>query len=222
MDGPRAGAAALDAAKADLVAYGRRMVRDGLALGTAGNLSTRVGTMVAITPSGMPYEAIEPDDVCIVGLDGTQHAGNGAVSSEWPMHRLVYGATDAGAVVHTHSPEVIALSASCSELPAIHYAIAQLGGPVRVAPYTRFGTEHLAEQASAALAGRRAAILQNHGAVTYGASLAEAYERARLLEWLAATYRKALQYGSPRVLTTEELDDVRTEMRRLRYGGGAS
>lgn len=217
-----AGAAALDAAKLELVAFGRRMVRDGLAFGTAGNLSVRIGDVVAITPSSLPYDLVEPDDVCIVGADGAKRSGRGAVSSEWPMHWLVYSTTDAGAVVHTHSPEVVALSTARSELPAIHYAITRLGGPVRVAAYTRFGSDLLAEHASAALAGRSAAILQNHGAITYGATLADAYERAGLLEWLAATYRRALQYGTPRILTTDELDEVRAEVRRRRYGDAAA
>lgn len=221
MVGVRVDAAALGAAKEDLVAYGRRMVREGLAFATAGNLSVRVGNVVAITPSSMPYDAVEPDDVCIVGIDGEKQAGRGAVSSEWPMHWLVYSTTNAGAVVHAHSPEVVALSAALKELPAIHYAITRLGGPVRVADYTRFGSDRLAEHALAALTGRTAAILQNHGSIAYGDTLVEAYERAGLLEWLAGTYRRALQYGSPRVLTTAELDEVRAEVRRRRYGGVA-
>ena len=80
------------------------------------------------------------------------------------MHLAVYAATGAAAVVHTHSPEVIALSAARPELPAIHYAITALGGPVRVAPYVRFGSAGLAAAAVGALAGRSAVILRNHGA----------------------------------------------------------
>ena len=114
------------------------------------------------------------------------------------MHLAIYAATKAAAVVHTHSPEVVALSASRPELPAIHYAITGLGGPVRVAPYVRFGSEGLAAAAVEALDGRSAVILRNHGAVTYGRDLAQAYERALLLEWLARTYRLALSYGNPR------------------------
>lgn len=137
------------------------------------------------------------------------------------MHWEVYSTTDAGAVVHTHSPEVIALSVTCEELPAVHYAIARLGGPVRVAPYTRFGSEGLAHGARSALEGHTAAILQNHGAITYGPTLREAYDRAALLEWLAGVYRRALQYGTPRLLTDAELDEVVAEARRRRYGDAA-
>ena len=218
MVAPVRDAQVLDAARGQLVEYGRRLGTDGLAFGSAGNLSVRVGEVVVITPSSMPYEAVDACDLCVVAPDGTKLAGRGSISSEWPMHWAVYSTTDAGAVVHTHSPEVIALSATCDELPAIHYAIARLGGPVRVAPYTRFGSERLANGARAALEGRSAAILQNHGAITYGPTLQEAYERAALLEWLAGTYRRALQYGSPRLLTAVELEEVVAEVRRRRYG----
>ena len=125
------------------------------------------------------------------------------------MHLAIYAATKAGrAVVHTHSPEVIALSAGRDELPAIHYAITGLGGPVRVAPYVRFGSAGLAASAVTALDGRSAVILRNHGAVTYGRDLAQAYDRALLLEWLARTYRLALSYGEPAILSAAELDEV--------------
>jgi L-fuculose-phosphate aldolase len=134
------------------------------------------------------------------------------------MHLAIYAATSAAAVVHTHSPEVIALSATRSELPAIHYAITSLGGPVRVAPYLRFGSAGLAAAATAALADRSAVILRNHGAVSYGRDLAQAYDRALLLEWLARTYRLALCYGDPATLSARQLDDVAAEMRRRRYG----
>jgi L-fuculose-phosphate aldolase len=120
--------------------------------------------------------------------------------------------------VHTHSAEVIALSAANDELPAVHYAIAGLGGPIRVAGYTRFGSAGLAEAAVAALADRSAAILENHGAICYGRTLSEAYDRALLLEWLARVFRLACSYGEPHILTQAELDEVSAEARRRRYG----
>ena len=227
----------LAAARAELVTYGIRLLADGLSVGSAGNLSVRVGDTVAITPSGVPYPDMRAADLCLVTPDGAPLAGNGAPlaengaqfaednagqrttpSSETPMHLAIYAATGAGAVVHTHSPEVIALSASRPELPAIHYAITALGGPVRVAPYQRFGSVRLAAAAVAALDGRAAVILRNHGAVTHGADLAQAYERALLLEWLARTYRLALSYGEPAVLSADELDEVVAESRRRSYG----
>jgi L-fuculose-phosphate aldolase len=210
-------------ARAQLVSYGARLLADGLAVGSAGNISVRAGGVVAITPSGIPYGQMQAADVCLVTLAGRQlPGGTGEApeipSSETPMHLAVYAATDAAAVVHTHSPEVIALSAARPELPAIHYAITALGGPVRVAPYVRFGSTGLAAAAVGALAGRSAVILRNHGAVTYGRDLAQAYDRAVLLEWLARTYRLALFYGGPATLSAAELDEVMAETRRRHYG----
>ena len=234
----------LQAARAQLVSYSARLLDDGLAVGSAGNMSVRAGDIVAITPSGVSYAEMRPQDICLVAMDGTRQPdaadpdngpgkasdsdpgsdpgrdpGNGETpSSETPMHLAIYAATEAAAVVHTHSPEVVALSASRQELPAIHYAITGLGGPVRVAPYVRFGSAGLAAAAVAALDGRSAVILRNHGAVTYGRSLAQAYDRALLLEWLARTYRLALSYGEPSILSAAELDEVTAESRRRRYG----
>jgi len=233
----------LQAARAQLVSYSARLLDDGLAVGRAGNMSVRVGDVVAITPSGISYADMRPADVCLLTLAGTEFPagpefpdgtelpagtapGNQETpSTETPMHLAIYAATSARAVVHTHSPEVIALSASREELPAIHYAITGLGGPVRVAPYVRFGSAGLAAAAVHALDGRQAVILRNHGAVTYGRDLAQAYERAVLLEWLARTYRLALSYGEPAILSDEALDEVAAETSRRRYGerrGGRS
>ncbi len=210
----------LRAARAQLVSYSARLLDDGLAVGSAGNMSVRISDQIAITPSGVSYAEMRPEDVCLVTLDGAEPAGlaQETPSSETPMHLAIYAATKAGAVVHTHSPEVIALSAAREELPAIHYAITGLGGPVRVAPYVRFGSAGLAAAAVKALDGRSAVILRNHGAVTYGRDLAQAYDRALLLEWLARTYRLALSYGKPAILSAAELDEVTAESRRRRYG----
>lgn len=213
----------LTAQRNDLTAFGRRLQPDDLAEGTSGNLSARVGELVAITPSGVPYGDITPDDICLVQLaDGAQVAGQRGAgrrpSTETPMHLAVYRATDAVAVVHTHSPYVVALSTVLDELPAVHYAMADLGGPVRVAGYARFGTEQLAGNAIAALAARRAVILRNHGALTYGPSLARAYGRAQVLEWLARVYWYARLAGTPRTLDPAALDEVAEATRAIGYG----
>ena len=208
----------MQAAREQLAQYCARMVADGLAVGAAGNLSVRLGELIAITPSGIGYDDLTPADICVLTLRGEEVEAPETPSSELPMHLAVYGATGAAAVVHTHSAEVVAVSATCDQLPAVHYAITRLGGPVRVAPYTRFGSAGLADAALAALDGRQAAILQNHGAVCYGADLAAAYDRALLLEWLARVYRLARAHGEPRILSQAELDEVAAEARRRRYG----
>src|SRR5690606_18483829 len=98
------------AAAEELVAYGRRMNPDGLAVGPAGNLSVRRDGVVAITPSQVRYDEITPEQICFVRLDGEHVGGEGRLSSETPMHLSVYRSTTAAAVVHTHSPRAVAAS----------------------------------------------------------------------------------------------------------------
>jgi L-fuculose-phosphate aldolase len=219
---PRDQVPAFQQERESLVAYARQMAADGLADGMSGNLSVRAGDLVAITPSGVPYQDMGPADICLVRLaDGAPHGtARRRPSTETPMHAAVYLAVGepAGAIVHTHSPFVVALSAVLDVLPAVHYAMAGLGGQVRVTPYTRFGTGELAASAVAGLAGRSAVILGNHGALTYGATLRQAYDRARTLEWLAAAYARASQAGTPRTLTGQQLTEVADATRELRYG----
>jgi L-fuculose-phosphate aldolase len=202
----------------DLVTFARRMAGDGLAPGMSGNLSVRRRDMIAITPSGVPYERMRAADICLVRLaDGTPEPGL-RPSTETPMHLAVYRATGAAAIVHTHSSFVVALSTVLDELPAIHYAMADLGGIVRVAPYARFGTGQLAQTAVAALAGRSAVILRNHGALICGPALARAYDRAATLEWLARVYWSARLAGNPQTLSEAALTEVRDAATELRYG----
>jgi L-fuculose-phosphate aldolase len=105
-----------------------------------------------------------------------------------------------------------------TELPVLHYQNLTLGGAVRVADYATFGTQELANNVLRALDGRHAALLANHGAVAIGATLPKAADNALLLEWLAALYHRALQFGQPRELTDEQIQDVITQAIRLNYG----
>jgi L-fuculose-phosphate aldolase len=206
---------ALAAARREVAECGRRMIADGLVLGTAGNVSMRVGELVAVSPSGMAYDRIEPADVAVVDLDGNRVDGPHAPSSETPMHLGVYATTGATAVVHHHGLHSAAVSTVLDELPALHYYVLQLGGPVRVARYATYGTPELARSVHAALQGRTAALMQNHGAVAHGDTLDQAYDRARLLEWLCTLHVTATGMGTPRVLTGDELAAVarrRTEV----------
>ncbi|MDQ0381331.1 class II aldolase/adducin family protein [Amycolatopsis thermophila] len=207
----------LEAARRQVAETGRRLVADGLVIGTAGNVSVRVGELVAISPSSIPYHQVEADDVCVVGLTGEALTGPGTPppSSETPMHLAIYRETGAGAIVHHHGLASAAVSAVLDELPPLHYYALQLGGPPRVAKYATFGTDEIARSVHAALRDRTAALMQNHGAVAYGDTLERAYDRAQLLEWLCALHIQAHSLGTPRVLSPAELDDV---VRRKREG----
>jgi L-fuculose-phosphate aldolase len=211
----------ISAARAAVADYGRRMVADRLVTGAAGNLSIRVGDAIVMSPSGLSWDQVTPETVNVLDAAGTIIDGTGRRSSEWPMHRRIYDLTPARAVVHTHSPFSVAIGAVCDEIPAVHYSILQLGGAtVRVARYTTFGSDGLAGQVAAALDGRFAALLRNHGAIAYGATIGPAYDRALLVEWLAEVYWRARLAGTPRILDTAELDAVSETMRELDYGGG--
>ncbi|PJM94461.1 class II aldolase/adducin family protein [Streptomyces sp. CB01373] len=190
-----------------LVATARRTVADGLVVGTSGNVSVRVGDTVLVTPSGVPYDRLTDDDVTGVGLDGRQVLGTLVPTSELPMHLAVYRSTDAGAVVHTHAVHATAVSTLVTELPLIHYMAGALGGPVRVAPYATYGTEELAGNMLRALAGRTGCLLRNHGTVTYGATLDQAYDRTAQLEWMCRVWLAASGVPglTPALLTPEQL-----------------
>lgn len=208
------------AARGELVRIGRRMLADGLVVGSAGNLSVRLGDRILITPSGVPYDELAAEDMCVADLAEGEPSGPRRASSELPMHRLVYRTSSARAVVHTHSTAAVAVSITCTELPAVHYSILQLGGPtVRVAPYQTFGSEGLAASAMSALEGRTGALLQNHGAITYGSDLAQAYLRAQFLEWMCDIYLRSQAFGNPRILSDRELAAVAESARRRQYEG---
>jgi L-fuculose-phosphate aldolase len=195
----------------EIIATYRRMLDDGLVQGTAGNVSVRTSSGMLITPSSVDPALLTERELCEFDLEAGLIEDANTPSTEWLLHLGVYRSTDAGAVVHTHSLSATAVSLVADELPAVHYYIVRLGGPVPVVPYATYGSERLAELTGAALSERQAAILQNHGTVTIGRTLDEAYERATLLEWLCELYLKAAAVGAPHVLTAEDLDAVRAQ-----------
>ena len=207
------------AERAEVVSVARRMHLDGLVSGTSGNVSRRLGELVAITPMGRDYATMIAEDVCVVDLEGQRIDGELTPSTETPMHLAVYRAFDAGAVVHTHSLYATVVSTVAHELPAIHYMIAVLGGPVRVSPYRLFGTTELSEAVVAAGAGRSAVIIGSHGAITWGTDLAEAYRRTTTLEWLSKLYCRAREVGTPRLLTDDEVSEVAHQLEQTGYFG---
>ncbi|MFF3505146.1 class II aldolase/adducin family protein [Streptomyces sp. NPDC003247] len=195
---------------ADLLATARRTAADGLVVGTSGNVSVRVGDTVLVTPSGVPYDRLTPDDITGVRLDGRQVLGTLVPTSELPMHLAVYRTTDARAVVHTHAVHATAVSTLVTELPPVHYMVCALGGSVRVAPYATYGTQELADNMLRALDGRTGCLLQNHGTLTYGATLDQAYDRTAQLEWMCRLWLTASSVPglTPTLLTPDQLTAV--------------
>ncbi|MEQ4717693.1 class II aldolase/adducin family protein [Nonomuraea sp. B19D2] len=191
-----------------LCEYGRRAVELGLVIGTSGNLSVRQGELVAVTPSGVALDRLTPEMCPIVDVAGHLVEGELQPSSETPMHLTVYETTDAQAIVHTHSVFGTVVATTMTELPPVHYNALLLGGTVKVAAYATYGTPELAANVRAAMEGKRAALMANHGGVTIGATMEEAFEATRLLEWLCEVYVRGLSVGKPTVLTDEQLNAV--------------
>jgi L-fuculose-phosphate aldolase len=191
-----------DGLRADVAEAARRLATEGLLIGTAGNVSAvdPDSDTVAVTATGVVLADCRPDDVTVVDRAGVVVEGTLAPTSELALHLAVLAASGAGAVVHTHAPHATALGCVHDSLPVLHYQQMLLGGAIRVAPYSTFGTRELAGDVVAALEGRRAALMANHGAVTVGSTLDEAVENALLLEWCCELFERASALGTPRPL----------------------
>lgn len=179
-------------------------------VGTTGNMSVRTDGGMFITPSGIPPRELAPDMIVAMDLDG-HWSGNVKPSSEWALHSAIYKARpEIRAVVHAHPDHCVALSCARLGLPAFHYMIAGFGGDdVRCSRYATFGSADLADATVEAMEGRTACLLANHGMVTAGSGLQEAYGRALKLETLARQYMLCRSFAEPVLLNDNELVDVK-------------
>ncbi len=189
-----------------MIATARKMNDSGLNQGTSGNLSQRVEGGFFVTPTGMDYEALEPEDIVFMRMDGS-HEGRRRPSSEWRFHRDILAARpEVGAVLHAHAMFCTTLACLHRGIPSFHYMVAVAGGvDIRCAPYATFGTEELSRHAVTGLEGRKACLLANHGLIAVGTGLADALKRAVEVETLAAMYWRALQVGEPVLLSEAEM-----------------
>ena len=194
----------------EIIAVSRELDAAGLMPNKSGNLSCRFPGGFMITPSGVPYRALEPAQMVEFDDHGIPAPGGLRPSSEWRMHAAIYACRpDVSAIVHTHSPSATALACAGLDIPAFHYMIALAGGAIRCVPYATFGTAEIAASAIVGLEGRRAVLLANHGVVTVGPSLAAAQAVAVEVENLAGQYLSLRAAGlEPNVLDDEELARV--------------
>lgn len=178
--------------------------------GRSGNLSVRADDRFAISPTGVPWSELESNDVPVMGLLGKQLYGELTPSSEEPLHAEIYRNRDAGAVVHAHSPWATTLAARREPVPTVHYALAKAGGRVPVADYATYGSDELATNAVSAMdsAGTTACLLANHGVVSTGRHLDEAFETLDAVEFTARIAVQAGADGAPVELPADELDRV--------------
>ena len=199
-----------------LISTARSLDLAGFMPSKSGNLSQRTPRGFIITPSGLPYAQLTQPDLVEVAPDGSTLSGRRRPSSEWRLHADIYAARpDAQAIVHTHSPHATALSCARRPIPALHYMVAMAGGAdIPCSGYATFGSAELAQAAVAALTGRRACLLANHGVVALGGTLAGAEALAREVENLARQYLLLLAAGLPPViLDAEQMAAVSTQFR---------
>ena len=197
----------------EVVRVSHRMGASELVVGTSGNISIRTSNGdVLVTPSALDYEEMKPEDVVLVNMKGEVLEGSLTPSSETPMHVGIYRARGGvGAIVHTHSPFSTTLACLGWEIPAVHYLVLALSdeGRVLVAPYETPNTEELARRASETLGDYHyACLLQNHGTITVGETLDEAYSMTERLEEMAMIYYRARLAGEPLLLTPEQAAEV--------------
>lgn len=203
----------------EIIATCRRMNALGINQGSSGNVSARAGDGLLITPSSLPYDETEPEDIVLLRFDGTWE-GRRRPSSEWRFHRDILAARpDAAVVLHTHSIHATALACHGRGIPAFHYMVAAAGGSsIRCAPYATFGTQDLSDNAIRALEGRRACLLSNHGMIVLGNDLKQALALAVEVETLARQYVLALTLGRPVILSEAEMERVLDQFQRMKYG----
>jgi len=190
-----------------------RMNQLGINQGTSGNISLRHDDGMLITPTGTPYETMQPEQIVFMRLDGSVET-NQRPSSEWRFHRDILKARpEVNAVVHAHPPYATILAIMGMAIPAVHYMIACAGGDtIRCAPYATFGTEELSQHAVAALEDRSACLLAHHGMIAVGSSLDKAMWLAVEVETLARQYHGCLQIGTPPLLPRAEIENVKSRM----------
>ena len=211
------------------LALGRKIVetcRDlekrGLNQGSSGNVSVRLGTDggFLITPTAMPYDIMQPEDMVRMRADGG-HEGRHEPSSEWRFHLDIYKTRpEVGAVVHTHSGYSTTLACLRRDIPAFHYMIALFGGNnIRCCEYATYGTQELSNLVLKALEGRSAALMGSHGLVVLGPSLPRALALTVEAETLAMMYWRAVQMGQPRLLSDPQIARVSEKFATYGYSG---
>ena len=201
-----------------LVAHYKRVEALGLNEMSSGNLSVRFGDRMLISPNGATGESIAVDTVVDTSFDGN-YQGERLPSSEWRMHAAIYEKhAEAQAVVHTHSDYCVAVASHMMPLPGFHYLVGVFGGDdVPCVPYSTFGRQKLADDASEALADRTACLLGNHGMIARGPNLQRAVNQAQRLEIMCRQYVLARQLGEPKRLTGADWEDFSKKAEEMAY-----
>lgn len=195
----------------DIVAACTEMNRIGINQGTSGNISATVADGILISPSAIPYERMQAADIVHIRSDGSRDEGS-IPSTEWRFHLdIAQSRTDIGAIVHTHSMYASICSIRREDIPAVHYMIAAAGGSgIKCSDYATYGSQELADVAVAAIQGRNACLLANHGVIATGANIEKAMWLAKEVEVLAQqfVFTRLLGGAGPHILPDDEIQRV--------------
>jgi len=198
------------ALREEIIRIGDFLIKKDLTIGSSGNISVKIGSkdLILITPSGIPFEIMRPEDIVVVNLEGKIIEGDKNPSTELPMHLKIYKEReDISAIIHAHTIYAGALAVTHTPIPAIlDEMILYLGGEISVAEYAPPGTEELARNAVKALGKKKAVILANHGVVACGKNLKDALEVLLRVERAAKIYILARIIGEPRKLPKEAIE----------------
>lgn len=196
-----------------VVEKGIEILTTNLTVGTWGNISCRIPgeRCIAITPTGMCYTTLEPEDIVIVDFKGNIVGGTRKPSIEVPLHLSIYKAReDVQAIVHTHSAYATAMAVARKEIPgAVEDLVQIVGGNVRVNEYALPGTEQLGINTVKALEGRNAVLLANHGMLGVGRDLDEALKVCQVVEKSAQIVLLAQLMGGVVELSQGDIDGMR-------------
>jgi len=193
----------------DIIATCKRMNAAGLNVGSAGNISVRIDGGLLLTPSGIPYDEMRPEQIVEMDEAG-RYYGDFVPSSEWRFHHdILKHRPDVNVVLHSHATHCSILACCRLDIPAIHYMVAVAGGKVvKCSDYAPFGTEALSVAALAALGPRMACLLGNHGVITLGNTLSSAFDVLQEVENLARIYIGVRTLGAGVLLNEAEMDVV--------------
>jgi L-fuculose-phosphate aldolase len=186
--------------------------------GSSGNLSVRLDAhRLLVTPTGVSKFLLRTADIAIVDLDGRQLDGYRKMTSEVSMHLAIYRhRSDVTAVVHSHPPIATAFACVGRGLDEMlcQEAVMTLG-VVPLATYAATGTEEVAASLAPFIPDHDAILLANHGAVSFGKSLLEAFQKMETVEHLANITLAAHRLGAPRTLEHEQIEQLRDA--KIRY-----
>jgi L-fuculose-phosphate aldolase len=208
-------------ARRDIIAYARQVYDKGIVAATDGNISYRImSDRVMITPSGTSFATLTTDTLAYVDLDGNNLYFEHKPSSELPMHLEIYRQrNDVNAIIHAHPPYATALTLTGLSLEdPILPEVVMMFGKIPTAPYATPSTKESAESIRHLIKDHQAILLDHHGAVTYGASLEEAFHKMEKLEHAAKTILAATSLGTPKKLDENQLDKLKDLSQDSDYG----